>query len=438
MSSSSIQGTTSWVSRRFPVARNKKQLTILVVQQEDYERERMIGLLAKGGIAVLGARDGREALAMVRESAPDILVTDIALQHVDGTEVITKARKERPDIKVVVAFGPYNPKGLLQALELGADAFIRLPADGAKLRNAVMKCARDIALTRRMAQADYSLRQLLDFFPTPAILADGLDITYMNRPLAAFLGYESFDAMRDVDMGIEDFITKVGDNTYDGHPTRWIREIVEDQLDRDHMVHIENPRHPESRPNAFAVTFNQFPGSDLRLFTFQDVSGLEDEKAHLEDEASTDPLTKALNRRSFLRQLGMAAVSDQPFSLIMFDIDHFKSINDTYGHDVGDAVLREISQLVRDNIREIDTLARWGGEEFMVLSKSDMKRAKRVAERLRKAVAEFSFTGVPRQVTSSFGVALHQSGETGEELVKRADDALYQAKESGRNKVVVG
>ena len=240
-------------------------------------------------------------------------------------------------------------------------------------------------------------------------------------------------------MGLEDFIVKLGDEPYSGNSREWVESIVNDPLDRDHVLHIENPRHPDSRANSFNVIFNQFPGSELRLFSFQDVSEMQDEKAHLEGEASTDPLTKALNRRSFLRMLGLSVVSDEPFSLIMFDIDHFKSINDTYGHDVGDAVLREISQLMRDNIRENDTLARWGGEEFMVLSaKSNMKRSMRVAERLRQAVAEFSFTGVPRQITSSFGVAVHVFGESGEELVKRADEALYEAKETGRNKVVAG
>lgn len=362
---------------------SRKQLTILVAQQEDFERERMVTMLAKGSICVHQARDGREALDMVHEFAPDILVTDIALHKIDGVRLIEKARQEFPDIKAVVAFGPYSPKLLVQAVEIGVDVFIRLPSDGVKLRQAVMQCARDIANARRMAQTDYSLRQLLDFFPGPAVLVDGFDLTYMNRPLAGFLGYTDFDAMAELDMGLEDFIVTLNDEPYDGHHHAWIKAIVNDPLDRDHVIHIENPRHPEGRANAFAVTFNQFPGSELRLFSFQDVSVLEDEKAHLEDEASTDPLTKALNRRSFLRLLGQAAASRQPFSLIMFDIDHFKSVNDTYGHDAGDAVLREISQLVRDNIRENDTLARWGGEEFMVLSaKSDMDRAKRVAQRL--------------------------------------------------------
>ena len=418
--------------------RTRKQLSILIVQQEDFERERMVTLLARGNIVVRSARDGSEGLEMVEEFTPDILVTDITLNKLNGLDLIAQARQEHPEIKVVVAFGPYNPKSLVQAVELNVDSFIRLPADEGELRNAVMKCARDIAISRRMAQADYSLRQLLDFFPSPAVLVDGLDLTYMNRRLSRFLGYDDFGDMSEVDLGLEEFITSLNGEPYDGHPKAWIEAIVNDPLDRDHVLHIENPRHPEARANAFSVTFNQFPGAELRLFTFQDISEMEDEKAHLEDEASTDPLTKALNRRSFQRILSQAVVSAQPFFLVMFDIDHFKSVNDTYGHDVGDAVLREISALVRDNIRETDTLARWGGEEFMVLSThSNMERAKRVAERLRKAVAEFSFTGVPHQITSSFGIVLQTTGESGEDLVKRVDKALYEAKETGRNKVVI-
>lgn len=417
----------------------KTMLTVLVVQQEDYERDHMVSLLNKGTVVVYDARDGREALDIVAAKTPDILVTDIALDKVDGLELIERVREDNEEVKVIVAFGPYNPKAVLQAVELNVEAFLRLPVDAAKLRAAVVKCAREIAMERRMAQADYSLRQMLDFFPGPALLTEGFTVTYLNRRMAEYLGYENHAAMEVVDMGLEDFIVKVGDEPYDGHPCLWMQAIVDDPLDRDHVVHIENPRHPDSRPNAFSVTFNQFPGSELRLFSFQDVSGLEDERAHLEDEASTDPLTKALNRRSFLRLLGQTAVTDTQFCLIMFDIDHFKSVNDTYGHDVGDAVLREISGLVRDNIRETDTLARWGGEEFMVLCrKTGIKRGKQMAERLRAGVESFNFTGVPRQVTSSFGLAIHEPDESSEDLIKRADEALYEAKEGGRNRIVVG
>lgn len=416
-----------------------RKLTILIVQQDDYERGRMVDLLEKGSIGVLQARDGKEALHLLEQEMPDILIADIALEKIGGLELVAMARSMSPQLKIIVAHGPYSPGELVKVVEYDVAGFVPLPVDGGKLRGVVMRCAQAVAFARRFAQADYSLRQLLDFFPAPAVLVDGLRTSYMNRRLADFLGYEDYDAMGIVDMGLEDFITQINDEAYDGHPDKWIRDIVDDPLDRDHIVYVENPRHPEARSNAFAVTFNQFPGSELRLFTFQDVSGFEDERAHLEDEASTDPLTQALNRRSFLRLLGQAAASDHSFSLVMFDIDHFKAINDTYGHDVGDAVLKEISALVRENIRGKDTLARWGGEEFMVLSvQSDMAHGLGVAERLREAVAQHSFTGVSRQITSSFGVAVHDPGESADELTKRVDLALYQAKESGRNRVVKG
>ena len=415
-----------------------QQLSILVVQQEDFERDSIISLLQEVSAEIFEARDGDEAWEIVSDHEPDILITDIVLDKIDGIELIEKAHELCPNMKIIVAYSPYSPKSLIRAVELGANAFLSLPLDSDKMINAVSQCARDIIKVQRMTEAEYSLKQLLDYFPTPALLVDGLAVTYLNRRLTEYLGKGSDDTKNIVDVELEDFITRVGDEPYNGHPTAWIESIMNDQLDRDHVLYIENPRHPDSKPNIFTVTFNQFPGSDLRLFTFQDVSELEDERAHLEDEASTDPLTKALNRRSFLRLVSQMAATRTPFSLIMFDIDHFKSINDTYGHDVGDAVLREISTLVRDSIRENDTLARWGGEEFMVLSaKSNMKRATRVAERLRKAVADFSFTGVPRQITSSFGVAMHTDDEASDDLVKRTDEALYEAKETGRNKVVV-
>jgi len=420
------------------MAFRKKQFSILIAQQEDYERERMVSLLEKGSIEVLQARDGQEALDLLHDECPDILLTDLALDKVDGVALMQNGREAYPTLKVVIACTQCSPRLLTKALELGVDGFVPLPVETAKLKAAVTKCVRDIAAARRMAEADYSLKQLLDFFPTPALLADGLEVAYHNRRLAQFLGYDDHAAMGVVDTGLEDFIVRMGDEPYSGGSSAWLRQIVEDQVDRDHIVHIENPRHPESRPNAFSVIFDQFPGSELRLFTFQDVSGLEDERLHLEDEASTDPLTRALNRRSFLRRLSQLTATNAPFSLIMFDIDHFKSVNDTYGHDVGDAVLKEISQLVRDCVREGDMLARWGGEEFMVLcEQSTMQRTRHVAERLREAVEQFTFTGVPRQITSSFGVVIHAAGETADELVKRVDQALYEAKETGRNKVVV-
>jgi len=420
------------------MTRKQPSLTLLVIQPDDFERDRMVRLLSGDTAEVLAARDGRAGLALLADREPDIVIVDLQPGGLDGPALAERARGLHPDTKIIMTFGPYSPKELVRAVEVGADAFLRAPVDGGRLREAVRRCAREVGAARRLAREDYSLRQLLDFFPGPALLADGLTVAYMNRRLTDFLGFDDHRAMAVLDRGLEDFIVRVGGEPYDGHPTAWMEAVVHDPLDREHVLHLRNPRHPDSRPSVFAVTHNVFPGSELRLFTFQDVSGLEDERERLEDEASTDPLTRAMNRRGFMALLERAAGAGAPFSLVMFDIDHFKSVNDTWGHDAGDAVLRETAALVRAGVRETDTLARWGGEEFMVLSRHpDPDRARQMAERLREAVADHAFSGVDRAVTASFGVAAAAPGQALEALIRRVDAALYRAKESGRNKVVV-
>jgi diguanylate cyclase (GGDEF)-like protein/PAS domain S-box-containing protein len=126
-----------------------------------------------------------------------------------------------------------------------------------------------------------------------------------------------------------------------------------------------------------------------------------------------------------------------PFSVILFDIDHFKNINDTHGHLIGDKVLKEIAQLTRRMVRATDVPGRWGGEEFLIVSPhSDQEGAKQLAEKLRLAIAEHDF-GRAGRITASFGVATVDAQTTPDSLLKAVDDALYHAKENGRNRVSI-
>lgn len=161
----------------------------------------------------------------------------------------------------------------------------------------------------------------------------------------------------------------------------------------------------------------------------------------LEQLAATDHLTGAWNRahldRVIKSELARSLANRQPLSLIMFDIDHFKKINDTFGHAVGDTVLRELVQLVHSRVRASDQLFRWGGEEFVVLlSSAGYRRAEIVAETLRQAVASHAFEGAG-VVTVSLGVAEHDGDEDAATWFLRLDAALYEGKQSGRNCVVV-
>ncbi|WPU64474.1 GGDEF domain-containing protein [Peredibacter sp. HCB2-198] len=162
------------------------------------------------------------------------------------------------------------------------------------------------------------------------------------------------------------------------------------------------------------------------------------------EEAHTDGLTKCYNKTFFNNQLELEVkkckVTGKPLSLIIFDLDHFKKLNDNYGHDAGDYVLKEKARLIRENgIRQGDIFARYGGEEFCILlPNTNLKQGFEIAERLRKLVEkhEFIYDGKRLPVTASIGVADYRQGvENGTDLFKRADSSVYKSKEGGRNQV---
>lgn len=162
--------------------------------------------------------------------------------------------------------------------------------------------------------------------------------------------------------------------------------------------------------------------------------------------ATTDAVTGLYNRHYLTShmetQLQAAKRKDKPLSVMMMDIDHFKKVNDTHGHAVGDRVLREFAQRIARNIRGVDLASRYGGEEFVVMMpETPIDWAKMIAERLREEVASTGFAvlgkGEMVDVTVSIGVAASADESTPQTLLEAADDALYAAKDSGRNRVVL-
>lgn len=158
--------------------------------------------------------------------------------------------------------------------------------------------------------------------------------------------------------------------------------------------------------------------------------------------AQTDVLTGLLNRRAFeqilRREMFRAHRSGSVFGVMLIDLDHFKKINDSLGHFAGDEVLRRIGATLQEGIRPSDVLARYGGEEFVVLLRgAGLRESEHVAERVRMAIAELSELPGNLQLTASIGVAVSHSQESPEEILHRADDALYRSKRDGRNLVSV-
>ncbi|MEX0934133.1 MAG: GGDEF domain-containing protein [Candidatus Paceibacterota bacterium] len=190
-----------------------------------------------------------------------------------------------------------------------------------------------------------------------------------------------------------------------------------------------------------------------------EVEQLRDEIEKLQDNLIHDGLTRLHTREYFLEKVGdematlhkegkeehrkKSVLGFQNISFLFCDIDYFKKINDTYGHDVGDEALKLVSDVLKRNVRDFDTVSRWGGEEIVVsLVGASRDEARSKAEHLRETTAQeahehFKSRHPDLNLTLSIGVAVYEEGVTLEALIKRADEALYKAKEGGRNRVVV-
>ncbi len=173
---------------------------------------------------------------------------------------------------------------------------------------------------------------------------------------------------------------------------------------------------------------------------FHDIAERKSVEQTLTHEATRDHLTGAANRRAFDRALITAVRSANEeggnFALLLLDIDHFKAVNDNYGHDVGDSILHALTTLVQQSLRKSDLLARWGGEEFtLLLPGTPMEGACQLAERLRCDIAQATMPGP--KVTVSIGLTAYRQGDSARDLLARADAALYDAKRKGRNRVEV-
>lgn len=213
------------------------------------------------------------------------------------------------------------------------------------------------------------------------------------------------------------------------------------------LVHISDGYHLISRDQSQTLA-EQYDRHLRRLDKLARISdryqnSLRELSEALKDAALRDPLTGLGNRRFLMEHIrdetGRANRKATPYSLAILDVDHFKHINDRFGHEAGDTALCQIAQAIQAALREYDLCGRWGGEEFLImLPETPLEYALQVAERVRLSIQALNFAFMEQEglrITASLGMALHHPGEAYPETLKRADNALLEAKSAGRNRI---
>jgi two-component system, cell cycle response regulator len=421
---------------------------------------------------VLTSSSPGEALEILQSEHVDVVLLDVMMPGMDGFEVCRriKAAPKTMHVPVVMVTALDQPTDKVRGLEAGADDFLTKPVDDIALITRVRNLARlktlndelmlRVATGSEMAPAAGSAAGTVDS-PGRVLLVE--DMAHATKRVVSAIG-QHHDV--DVETDLQSALLRATTQPYDVL-------IVSLSMAAGDGLRLCSQVRSLERTRHLPIIIMAQPGDDARLLRGLDM-GVNDylirpidrnelvarvrsqirrkrQTDHLRDRleesvefAITDELTGLHNRRYMERHLGTLAerakATGRPLSVLIADIDHFKSINDSYGHDAGDAVLREFGTRFRRNTRSVDLACRVGGEEFIiVMPDTALENALQVGERVRDCIASQPFQANPKtqvRVTASVGIAtLENSDESLEALLKRADEALYLAKRDGRNRV---
>ncbi|GAA3852011.1 PleD family two-component system response regulator [[Pseudomonas] carboxydohydrogena] len=426
---------------------------------------------------VITANCGTQALEICQRAECDIVLLDVMMPDIDGFEVCRRLKSDPRThfIPVVMVTALDSPSDRVRGLDAGADDFLTKPVSDIVLIARVRSLTRLKMMTDEMRMRAITSHEIGIQAPEREAIADtgkgGKILLVDDRPssyerLAPVLAEEH---TVDVEPNPSEALFHAAENNYDllivslnlenydglrlcsqvrslertrSVPLLALSEADDNtQLLRGLEIGVNDYLlRPVDKNELLARARTQIR---RRRYTHY----LRDSVQNSLEMAITDPLTGLHNRRYLESHVGtlgeQAAARGKPLALMILDIDFFKSINDTYGHDAGDDVLREFATRIRKSIRGIDLAARYGGEEFViVMPETDLHVAGIIAERLRRSIANEPFSiekGTKRiEVTISVGISmLEKKNEPVADVLKRADQALYRAKHDGRNRVVV-
>ena len=424
-----------------------EDLTVLYVEDEAEARNNTARFLKTVCKTLYTACDGLEGMALYEEFLPDLVITDIRMPKMDGIQMARQIRQHNAQQPIIFMTAYSESDYFLRAIEMQVDGYLLKPVDYDLLRKKIADVVAHIRIKREVLSQQRLLGELVDMQEDLlAVLEEHGHVLFANRKFLDFFGVDCVeDFMRRYGTlsacfeEIEGAFTPMPD---DNRP--WYEQIL-DLRKKERLVAIKEPFGTLER--IFLVAVNRVSRSRHIIIRLAEITEIEQERKELRRKAFMDALTGIYNRTYFsellYNHIALFNRYGTPFSILFFDIDRFKEINDTYGHRVGDLVLQELTSLVASHIRSCDIFARWGGEEFaVILSGIGSGNAVVVAQNLHKLIdghaflkeqEAFSHKGL--SLTCSFGVTQVREGDDEVSLMERVDALLYRAKNAGRNRV---
>ncbi|PHQ71312.1 MAG: PleD family two-component system response regulator [Sneathiella sp.] len=424
---------------------------------------------------VVTAYNGADALEIAFETPPDLILLDVMMPQMDGFEVCRRLKKDHrtAHIPVIMVTALSEATDRVQGLEAGADDFLTKPVDDVALFARVksllrLKMMMDEFRLREETSADLGVINTSEDNEEAVHRARILvidDNEFSSRQMKEVYA-EAYDIVMESDMEEAQVLLGGGDfdlavvslDSAQFDPLRLCSRIrtvestrqlpiltLVDEADKDKLM-----KGLEIGVNDYVMrpidTNELIVRTKTQILRKQYQDRLRHNYHRSMELAVTDGLTGLYNRRYMTNHLDTllqrAKMDYKPVSVLIMDIDFFKNVNDTYGHDVGDDVIKDFAGRIGMSVRGVDLACRYGGEEFVVvMPDTDLSVASTVSERLRRQVADKPFTDKKETcemvITCSIGVTVSKEQEDSNSLLKRADDALYAAKRDGRNRVVV-
>jgi len=400
--------------------KNLQQLVLLYVEDDRFIKEAFYMILKKYFKKVYVASNGAEALEIFNSNNDiDLIISDIKMPVLNGFEMAKEIRKKDFEIPIVLTTGFDSNEYLKQAIDIGINGYINKPIDRNQVFEKLNSIADAIIAKKEVYEYLNLIKTLFDYQKEAIVLLDkDLNIKTSNYAFKQLL--KELNIFEDINFY----------NIISNFEKENSKEINKDEFyDNDSFVIVYKSN---EMIKYFKLDIKNI--DNYILITFHDITEYKIFSESMKELALKDELTGFYNRK-VLKELKL---DNNYVCLIIFDIDDFKRINDTYGHLKGDEVIRALAKEVKHNLRESDLVIRWGGEEFLVVLKGakDIAIATKLAQKLREKIAQLKIDNID-SISCSFGVSCGfvSNDESIDNLLDIADERLYKAKKNGKNRV---